>query len=1157
MQKVKTIFLNKPVNVRLALLLTICFVTALCLPANAQETPVPESSMTIEPGIFIPIVEEIETLIKQFKEAKDQQTADEQKKHFDNLIDIYEKAKAKLIEAQKFEATTIELQNARKLAPERLVAVQAQLEQIPAEPKIEENFTNWSLTQIEQQAAQIEAELTNARINAAERESETKQRSVRRTEIPQATAQTKGYLENIKKELGIKPAPDVPQEIVKAKRALLLLTEKSLQKEIESYTEEILSYDARGSLLAARKDLAVRQVTQYEKLLKQWQDILNKRRKSEAEMTAEKARQAKREAAQAHPIIRKLAEENTQLAELRAGPRGLIAINAKQTNEIKIIDKQLTELSSEFDRVKDKVKTAGFSDVIGVILLGKRNELPDIRQLRRNIKNRRAETANAYFMWIKYDEQRAELVDIENFSNTILMEMETSLQEDQQLELSAEIKILLETRRELLDSLISEYDNYRRNLESLDFTERLLVAKTAEYAKYIDENILWVKNTKSLNTSTFPLAGETLGWLAAPRGWWHVLRAIAQDAKAIPLGYAIVTLLFVILCYLQIKLRKKIEKISAVLYKKYTDRFAHTLKVFLFTVILAASVPAVLFFLGWRLALPYQDSEFVNAAAAGLRAIALIYLFLAFLRLILLPQGLAADHFLMPEDAIFFLRRQVSWFMASILPLVFVIATIDQQTVNARKESLGRIAFIAALGILSIFFAFVIRPTGRLMKPVLVQHRSGWLDRLRYVWYPLSIIIPLTLALFAALGYYYAAQQLAGCLQANIMLILSLVIIFALMVRWLAVTENRLLLEKERQHLEAVSRQDKTNVEQAKQTETDTSKPQDDFSQIRLQMRRFIRVSLLLSLIVGLWLIWKDVLPALGIFNQVELWETTAGDKTVPVTLANLLLALIFIVITIITARNIPGLLELVILQRLPFTRGVRFAIVTLARYVIIAIGFVMAFSKIGIGWSKVQWLVAAMTVGLGFGLQEIFANFVSGLIILFEQPMRVGDTVTVGDISGEVIRIQIRATTIRRWDRKELIVPNREFVTGQLVNWTLSDNVLRLEFPVGIAYGSNIELTEEILKIIAKENEKVLESPKPKVVFKGFGNNALEFELRVFISDIDDYLIVWHNINCQIDKSFRKAGIEIAFPQRDIHIRSIKSSLPIEMKNTEENLDK
>jgi len=229
----------------------------------------------------------------------------------------------------------------------------------------------------------------------------------------------------------------------------------------------------------------------------------------------------------------------------------------------------------------------------------------------------------------------------------------------------------------------------------------------------------------------------------------------------------------------------------------------------------------------------------------------------------------------------------------------------------------------------------------------------------------------------------------------------------------------------------------------------------------------------------------------------------------------------------------------------------VRFAITTLFRYTLAVIGMVLAFGKIGIGWSKVQWLIAAMTVGLGFGLQEIFANFVSGLIILFEQPIRVDDVVTIGEVTGKVSKIRIRATTIRRWDQRELVVPNKEFITGRLINWTLSDNILRREFIVGIAYGSDIAKAERILYEVARANPLVLKDPGPVVVFKNFGDNSLEFELRVYVSGADNYLPVWHGINCAIDEAFRKAGIEIAFPQRDIHIRSVTKSMPINTENT------
>ncbi|MGB2865663.1 MAG: mechanosensitive ion channel domain-containing protein, partial [Sedimentisphaerales bacterium] len=193
------------------------------------------------------------------------------------------------------------------------------------------------------------------------------------------------------------------------------------------------------------------------------------------------------------------------------------------------------------------------------------------------------------------------------------------------------------------------------------------------------------------------------------------------------------------------------------------------------------------------------------------------------------------------------------------------------------------------------------------------------------------------------------------------------------------------------------------------------------------------------------------------------------------------------------------------------------------------------------------------MTVGLGFGLQEIFANFVSGLIILFEQPIRVDDVVTIADVTGKVSKIRIRATTIRRWDQRELIVPNKEFVTGRLINWTLSDNVLRREFVVGIAYGSDTAKAERILYEVARANPLVLKDPEPVVIFKNFGDNSLEFELRVYIAGIENYVPVWHGINCTIDAEFRKAGIEIAFPQRDLHIRSTDMSIPVNTNKPED----
>jgi potassium efflux system protein len=232
---------------------------------------------------------------------------------------------------------------------------------------------------------------------------------------------------------------------------------------------------------------------------------------------------------------------------------------------------------------------------------------------------------------------------------------------------------------------------------------------------------------------------------------------------------------------------------------------------------------------------------------------------------------------------------------------------------------------------------------------------------------------------------------------------------------------------------------------------------------------------------------------------------------------------------------------------------GARYAFTTLCRYAITAIGVILAFNFIGFNWSKLQWLIAALGVGLGFGLQEIVANFICGLIVLFERPFRVGDTVTIGEVTGTVARIRIRAATIIDWDRKELIVPNKEFITGRLINWSLSDPIVRIIIPVGIAYGSDTELAEKLLLKAARGNRLVLSEPEPLAIFKGFGDNSLNFELRVFINGIDNWIPMLHSLNRTIDRQFREAGITISFPQRDVHL---DTTGPLEVRVVSDPLD-
>ena len=166
-------------------------------------------------------------------------------------------------------------------------------------------------------------------------------------------------------------------------------------------------------------------------------------------------------------------------------------------------------------------------------------------------------------------------------------------------------------------------------------------------------------------------------------------------------------------------------------------------------------------------------------------------------------------------------------------------------------------------------------------------------------------------------------------------------------------------------------------------------------------------------------------------------------------------------------------------------------------------------------------------------------ANFICGLILLFERPVRVGDVVTIGDASGVVSRIRIRATTIRDWEQKELVVPNKELITGRLLNWTLSDAVTRVFITVGVAYGSDVDRAMALIREAAEENPRVLDDPEPVVHFEQFADSSLNLTLRAYTGALSDRLPATTELHKAIDQKFRAAGIVIAFPQRDVHFHS------------------
>ena len=257
-------------------------------------------------------------------------------------------------------------------------------------------------------------------------------------------------------------------------------------------------------------------------------------------------------------------------------------------------------------------------------------------------------------------------------------------------------------------------------------------------------------------------------------------------------------------------------------------------------------------------------------------------------------------------------------------------------------------------------------------------------------------------------------------------------------------------------------------------------------------------------------------------------------------SLGAILLFLFTVWVSVLVSRGLSGLLEVDVLSRLDMPRGLPSVIGRLTRYTLISLGFFSALAAIGVDVGQLTLIGGALGVGIGFGLQNIVSNFVSGLILAFERPIREGDVIQLQTLNGEVRRIGFRATVVRTFDGAEVIVPNASLISQDVINWTLSDQQRRITVPVGVAYGSDPARIKALLLDVAGKFPAVLRTPEPFALFTGFGDSALNFELRFWTTDADRVAILKSDVTTAVNDALVSAGIEIPFPQRDLHIRSI-----------------
>lgn len=763
----------------------------------------------------------------------------------------------------------------------------------------------------------------------------------------------------------------------------------------------------------------------------------------------------------------------------------------------------------------------------------------------------------------RISELRVNVFDMSEFKDTVsnpatyIAKLESSNKTQFTEKEKNQLTEVLQARAQTLSELIKSLNNQLNLAINIELSQKQVQTISDELQQKLQQQSFWVKSNSPIDLAwftKFPLsAGLQLEDIAKQFDFsnWR--------DNALPAGVliALLTLMTIMILRQKESIKHRLNQISNSMKAITTDSQWNTPYAIFLTIILC--LPSTFMFLMAFILVTYIC--FQNPLTIwpwGLK-MAGYWLYFAFMMAMLRPNGIGYRHFDMPQKSnmlfLHILKRSV-W----VIGLLLNTSIFANSEMGVAYDVIGQTMTIMVL----VVTVFIIAPGFR--KAISTYQNTVEQDKSpRHILLTLVRIVlllaPIALIGLIVMGYYYTSLVIIEHLISTYFAVTTWIIVRNVFYRMFTVSARRLAyrrLQEKREHL--MAKRANETVNNATEDDIPLEIKQDAIavSEVKNQMLKITDFVLWVGLFALLYWVWSDLITVAYYLKGVTLWQqsTTTENGVVmeSITLLNLLVAVIIVVVTYVLIRNLSGLLETFVFSNLKLSQGTPYTITTLLTYLLVVLGASLAFSMLGMSWSKLQWLFTALSVGLGFGMQEIFGNFVSGIIILFERPVRVGDMVTIGNFNGTVSKIRIRATTLIDNDKKEVIVPNKAFITERVVNWALTNSMTRLVISIGVAYGSDLDLVKKLLLQAAEENDAVLRDPAPAAYFLSFGASTLDHELRVYVGQLSDRTRTIDTLNRRINQLFAENNIDIAFNQLDIFIKN--QSTNEEVKWSSEQLD-
>lgn len=870
---------------------------------------------------------------------------------------------------------------------------------------------------------------------------------------------------------------------------------------------ELVNNSVLQDLASSSRELMATRVQAQEDYMATLQGLLSEKRQAASELAVQE-QSLKVEKAGEDTLLLKESSLNLQISDYLLEITERRNQLAQKSLEVR---QQLDSVQQAEQAMEEQIAALQGSVLLAKILYQQKQALPQ-PSFDRTLADQIADTRLYQFQLRQYRETQQRPDDY------VSRALQGQADEDGQVREA--LQELVRLRSGLMERLNHELNAYLSEAISVQLNQKQLQTLSLQLRILLDEHMFWIPSNK-------PLDRDWLKQLPARlKKQWKSLDGGAALGELWPvwrdywLAFLPALLVSLAVLWKRRSLYQSIEHARPRIGHYLNDRQRFTPMAI--GAMLLLSLPAFLWFstAGWlaqlhTLGVPYEfGTALLHTAKLGL-VFAVAYHLLG-------RQGVAGLHFGWPAVQVAFLRKRLAW-VALVVWLLALVVPLAQANLSALSDDvLGVVVLALGLSLLG----------GLLINAALQQYGATSMPLLGKLLALLLGAAPLVLVGALIAGYYYTVLQMSERLLMSLALVIVWVLLRAAIERGLAIAARRLAWQR----VERLRQQEGSEEQESGGEEL-------DISVVNEQSLRLVRLMLVLLLVAGLYWVWADVISLFAYLDNVVLYENAVhggiDSPTVDVSLRDLLNALIIVGMTVMLARNLPGLLEVLFLSRIKLAPGTSYAAMRLLSYTISSIGIVTTLAALGVSWNKLQWLVAALSVGLGFGLQEIFANFISGLIILFERPVRVGDLVTIGDMTGTVSRIHIRATTITEFDRKESIIPNKVLVTERLLNWSLSDSVTRITLHISLSYDVDLERARRLMLEIMQENSRILEDPEPEVLFLEIGASGFNHEMRYHVGEISDRNTSIDEVHNRLVERFREAGIQMAFKQVDVFIKN------------------